>query len=569
MIMRVSPAHLASVLLILSCHAAGAHAHDPALAGEMRRWLVEQQKERGIVGVSAAVIVDGKVAWQEGFGYADKDAGIAMTAHTPVGIGSVTKTFTALAALQMQEKGRWTLDDPLSGYLPAFQPRTHGEDLAQVTLRRLITHTSGLPTDSFRNMAQGQADYRDVVGLINRTAMAHPPGLVGQYSNAGYNLLGHALADSSGMDYREYVRRRILLPLGMQHSGFADDVQGQHRSKAYRADGMEATPFELRDVASGGLYSSSQDMARYALSLINAYEGRGSLPVAKATMRQMFTLQRNIPIDTNKKGLGWFLFQNDREVAAYHSGSTFYYNAAVIVLPQHRAAAVILANTVGSDATCEAFAFRLLEAYGLSSRDIVPEAPPLPSVDLAAADSRKDSGYYAQKNRYIHVDRDAHALLIDSGGERIRAHEVSPGVFAGNASVDAEKEIYYFRELGPYHVLLRRRGDHEQQLGYRVPASPFIDAWKRRVGRYLPFGYTMPGFEKVVSAEVALQENDLPVLRVSYNTGVFTYPLVPDGPDEARTGGLGPSMTGDSVTFAADGDGTVFSYLGLDFQKEK
>lgn len=61
----------------------------------------------------------------------------------------------------------------------------------------------------------------------------------------------------------------------------------------------------------------------------------------------------------------------------------------------------------------------------------------------------------------------------------------------------------------------------------------------------------------------------MPVLRVGCSTGVFTYPLVPDGPDETRTGVLGPRMTGDSVTFAADGDGTVFSSLGLDFQKEE
>jgi len=78
----------------------------------------------------------------------------------------------------------------------------------------------------------------------------------------------------------------------------------------------------------------------------------------------------------------------------------------------------------------------------------------------------------------------------------------------------------------------------------------------------------MPGFEKIAEAEVRLQDDGLPVLKISYNTGTFTYPLVPVTADEARTGGLGPSMTGDAVSFGMDTRYQVMTYLGLTFRKD-
>ena len=149
----------------------------------------------------------------------------------------MTKTFTALAILQLQEQGLVDIEQPLSRYLPEFRIRTHGEDRDQVTLRRLITHSSGVPTDVFRDMQNDQARYTDVVKLLNRTTLAHSPGTVGLYSNAGYNLLGHALAETSGLDYPDYLKQRIFAPLGMKNTGFADDPHPAGRSKAYGSDG--------------------------------------------------------------------------------------------------------------------------------------------------------------------------------------------------------------------------------------------------------------------------------------------------------------------------------------------
>lgn len=557
---------LIALLSTLPVLAGGAEPRTSADIAELSRWLAQRQQESGVVGLSAALVVDGKVVWKQGFGYADKNAGIAMTPGTQVGIGSVTKTFTALATMQLQARGLIDINQPLSRYLPEFRIRTHGEDRDQVTLRRLITHSAGVPTDVFLDMQSDQARYTDVVTLLNRTALAHAPGTVGLYSNAGYNLLGHALAKASGTDYPEYLKQRIFAPLGMKNTGFAGDPHAAGRSKAYGPDGTEAAVFELRDIASGGIYSTAEDLATYAAALMAAYHGAPSPVATEAMIRPMFTLQTDIPIDTNKKGLGWFLFRHDDHFAAYHAGSTFYSNAAVLLIPEQETAVVILANTVGSDAVCEEFAFRWLERHGLSVKDIVPEPAPLP----ASSDTPRSRhvGYYAQKNSYAKVEETAAGLSIRHDTETYAATETSPAVFAVQGVGEAKGDLYYFRDIGPYHVLFWRRGARERQLGYRIPNEALGAEWKQRLGRYQLFGYTMPGFEKIAGAEVGLQDDGLPVLRVRYNTGTFTYPIVPVTADEARTGGLGPSMTGDAVSFGVDKGSEVMTYLGLSFRKE-
>ena len=561
-----SAVFLAMLWSILPAMAWGAEPQTSADIAEFSRWLAQRQQDSGVVGVAAAMVVDGKVVWKQGFGYADKNAGIVMTPSTQVGIGSVTKTFTALAAMQLHEQGVVDIDQPLSRYLPEFRIRTHGEDRDQVTLRRLITHTSGVPTDVFRDMQSDQARYTDVVTLLNRTALAHSPGTVGLYSNAGYNVLGHALAKASGIDYPDYLKQRIFAPLNMKNTGFAGDPHAAGRSKAYGPDGAEAAVFELRDIASGGIYSTAEDLAAYAAALMDAYHGESSPLVNEATIRSMFTLRTDIPIDTNKKGLGWFLFRNDGRFAAYHAGSTFYSNAAVLLIPEQKTAAVILANTVGGDAICEQFAFRWLETHGLSVKDIVPEPAPLP----ASSDTPRSRhvGYYAQKNSYAKVEETEAGLSIRHDAETYPATETSHGVFTVQGAGEADGDLYYFRDIGPYHVLFWRRGQRERQLGYHITGEALGSVWEQRLGRYRPFGYTMPGFEKITEAEVRLQEDGLPVLRVSYNTGTFTYPRVSVASDEARTGGLGPSMTGDAVSFGTDAGGKVMTYLGLTFRKD-
>lgn len=543
------------------------------------RALIRQRMvDDGLVGVSAALVVKGKVVWAEGFGQADREAGVPMTPQTVVGIGSVTKTFTALGLMQLQSRGRLDITRPVSRYLPQFHIATGGADPAAITVRSVMTHTSGLPTSVFQDIGLESARYTDAVRLLNQTQLAARPGIVGLYSNIGYSLLGQVIDKVSGQPYPDYVAAHILRPLGMRRSGFITDAGLPAPTRLYYPDGRLTPPFELRDQPAGGLYTDVDDLALYAQGMMDAWNGRRPDLLDQASARAMFSLQNgDIRVETNNKGLGWFMFREGDRFAMYHSGSTVFSNAALLLIPQQDVAAIILVNTVGGDGLAQDFAFKVLEDHGLKPASIRP-APHLPPIDPAATlvtppDSvlAGTAGDYAQKNRFLTVTRIGDDLALTRDETPLLLRPMSDGGFqpfergADGALTPLAGQRYRFTEVGPYRVLFHQTSDRETQLGYRVEVAPLSSAWIARLGTYRHFGYQMPGPEQILAARIERIDGRLPMLRLTYNTGDYSYPLVITGPNRAITGGLGPELTGEAVTFSPDGQ--VLTYSGLTFRR--
>lgn len=119
---------------------------DYAYAKQYATWLIEQQMRRhGVVGLSIALVDDQRIVWAQGFGYADKAAKIAATSETIYRVGSISKLFTATAAMQLAEHGKFDIDRPLQDYVPEFSIKTRYPKSAPITPRNLMTHHSGLP----------------------------------------------------------------------------------------------------------------------------------------------------------------------------------------------------------------------------------------------------------------------------------------------------------------------------------------------------------------------------------------------------------------------------------------
>lgn len=502
---------------------------------------------------------------------------VGMRPDTIVPIGSVTKTFTALALMQLQAEGRIDLDRPVRDYVPRLRIGTRGADPALVTVRSVMTHTSGLPTDVFKDTGLDSADYRDVVDLLNDTELAAWPQTIGLYSNIGYSLLGNVIRNASGQDYPDYVQARILRPMGMVRSGCVTDANLPPRTRLYYQDGRPTPPLELRDQPAGGLYSSVEDLARYAIGLMQAWQGAPGPLIDPASARAMFRLSNgHIAIETNRKGLGWFMFRRGEAFAMYHAGSTGFANAALLLMPQKQIAAAILVNSVGGDSLAGEFAFRVLEDNGLKTADIRP-SPALPPIDPNATPVRLSVdaiaghlGDYPRKRTFASVTLEGEDLVLSQPEGRLRLRGLSDGSFQPFAEVEGGParavagERYRFADIGPYHVLFNQSADGiERQSGYRVIVSPLDEAWRRRAGRYTHFGYQVPGAEQILGAEIDILDNRLLQLKLIYNTGTYTYPLVIAGPGRAFTGGLGPETTGELVRFARDG---VLTYSGLTFR---
>jgi CubicO group peptidase (beta-lactamase class C family) len=262
---------------------------------EYRVHLETVLAERHMPGLAAAVTRGGETLFAAGVGLADVSAGTAATPDTVFGIGSVTKSFTALAIMQLVDAGRLHVEDRVADYLPALgSSATPG--LADVTLHHLLTNTSGLPPLPYLDQALAKSvradPSRELIGLpetkydrsldtvdelvealaASGVSLVRPPGTIFSYSNDGFAMLGRVVELVSGTGYEEYVHANLLAPLGMTRSLFSPTQLAQMTdvTELYSYIGgferVEHTPgwWEAPAMTSAGfLKSTANDMARY------------------------------------------------------------------------------------------------------------------------------------------------------------------------------------------------------------------------------------------------------------------------------------------------------------------
>ena len=211
---------------------------------------------RTFPGLSAGLVRDGGLAHVTALGLADIEAKRPVGRETAFRIASMTKNMTALAVLSLRDAGKLALDAPLAEYVPQFaavKPATR--DSAPVTLRHLLSHMAGLVTDDpwgdrVLGMTPAELDAMIATGVL----FARPPGLVFEYSNLGYGLVGRALTNVSGEPYQAYIKGTILEPLGMS----------RHDLRCRRRANRVTTPSVIAPTRPCGRASASSPTARWA-----------------------------------------------------------------------------------------------------------------------------------------------------------------------------------------------------------------------------------------------------------------------------------------------------------------
>lgn len=286
------------------------------------------------------------------------------TPSTIYGIGSVTKSFTALAVMQLVERGLLSLDDPVDKYLPV-ELKPFGES---VTLEHLLTHSSGVPALAYAEalingvVEEGEAwlplaNPEDVIPFMrgaSEWAVARP-GERFFYLNEGYVLLGLIVSKVSRMGYREYVRRNVLEPLGMKRTFFEKEL--------LESDPDRATLYLLRDgrpkparfpftlTSDGGLLSNVLDLSKYLAIHIARGKAGDSEILAGSSVEEMERGRIAVPwrvFGDEKYGLGWIVTWNfyGRKLV-HHSGSVLVYTAFAGYLPEEGVGVAVLANAAG------------------------------------------------------------------------------------------------------------------------------------------------------------------------------------------------------------------------------
>ncbi len=318
-----------------------------------------------IPGLSIAIIDSGETIYTRGFGFSDLARGMQATPRTLYGIGSVTKSITALAVMQLVEQGKIRLDDPVEKYVPLkFRPFD-----VPVTIHHLLTHSSGVPdlgyASAFLNSVLGYdnswlplSNAEDVITFMhdaNDWAVAKP-GERFFYLNEGYVLLGHIIQKLTGLTYEKYVQERILRPLRMDRTFFskADVEKDNDKATAYITDkdGKQIPSFFPYGISSdAGLISSVVDLSNYLCMCLSKGEFEGKRLVNPKTLESMEQPHVLAPIEIFGKesyGYGWGItpyFYGSKLVS--HSGSVRVYTAWVGYLPDKKFGVASFSNSIG------------------------------------------------------------------------------------------------------------------------------------------------------------------------------------------------------------------------------
>ncbi len=336
-------------------------------------YVAAHARELGFPGLSLTIVREGKVVLARGYGKRSLEDGAPVVPNTLFAVGSVTKQFTCACILLLAEDGKLSVDDKVAKYYP------HLTGARTVSLYDLMAHTSGYadyyPLDFVDRRLREPILEDALLAQYAGTHLDFEPGERWSYSNTGYTLLGRVVEKASGKPFEQFLKERILDPLGMTHSAFEPGSEVQGRARGYTSFALgPAEPAELESDgwlgAAGGLWASGPDLARWDIALM---EGRILKP---GSLRLMTTARTLTSGNSTGYGCGVNIKRLDGETYWTHGGSISGFLAMNTLIPRTRSAVIVLTNSEHLDPG--AIHDTIL---GLLLKDMKkPEVPAVPKV---------------------------------------------------------------------------------------------------------------------------------------------------------------------------------------------
>jgi CubicO group peptidase (beta-lactamase class C family) len=382
---------------------------DPGVASAIQvfdLWVARTAADREQPGVSVGIVHDQDLIWSKGYGFADLAKKTPATAATDYRIASLSKLFTATAILQLRDAGKLQLDDPVAKWLPEFAPAHVDAGSPVITIRHLLTHTSGLPREvdgTYWNDLKFPSR-EEMEKLLNSAGVVGPPEKDWKYSNVALSLAGYVVEKASGEPYADYVTRHVLQPLGMTSTyvipprelktlatGYGRRVPGKPR----RVEGFLDAAYM---VPAASLASTVEDLARFAqlqfrnesasaaaASAASAAVTSESAQILKAsTLREMQRAQWVEPDWKSGWGLGWGVSRRDDQTRIGHGGAVPGHRTQITLIPAQKFGVIVLTNAADGQPSRYANAAIKMVAPAIEKASKAAEKTEAPKPDAAA-----------------------------------------------------------------------------------------------------------------------------------------------------------------------------------------
>lgn len=404
--------------------------------------------DAGMFQGTAIVAQDGKVLFSKGFGMANLEWSIPNTPDTRFRLGSITKQFTAMSVLLLEEQGKLKTTDGVCAFVDECPAAWKA-----ITIHHLLTHTSGIPNfTSFpeysKTMAQASPPAESVKRFRDKP-LDFAPGSQMKYSNSGYVLLGYIIEKVSGAKYEDFLQKNVLIPLGMKDTGYDwNSTVLARRASGYESDGAVVKNASLIDMsiphAAGSLYSTTLDLVKWDAAL------RAGKLLSAESYKKYFT-----PV-MNNYAYGWNVKDRDGVVVVSHGGGINGFATMILRVPAKNLVVVTLSNALPSQAG------KLAEdLLALSLGKEVEKPAKLTEVVVPVETLKKYVGEYALAPTFIlTVTLEGNQLITQATGQQ-------------KIPIFAKSQTAFFPKVMPAEIIFEADGSALTlvQNGRSMPAK--------------------------------------------------------------------------------------------------
>ena len=393
--------------------------------------LAEEMQRLHVPGVSVAVIHDDKIAWAKGYGLTET-GGVPVTPTTLFQAASISKSITAMGAMQMVQSGLLDLDQPVNHYLKSWK-LSGLEGSNAVTLRQLLSHTAGTNVSGFPGYAAG-TPVPTILQVLDGAAPASTeavrvtsaPGAQWRYSGGGYSVIQQVMADVTSEPFERLMARRVLRPIGMTSSAFMQPASLALKRRAAMphdtsGKAVPGGPASYPELAAAGMWTTPTDLAKFALSMQRSANGKNGRVLRRESAAAMLA-----PVK-NDYGLGLEIAATGGALSFAHGGSNLGYQNSLFAYSTQGDGAVVMTNGDGGADIARALIRSIAAEYGWPTYRVVERS----AISISAEAAKRMAGKYAIKGLgdFEITEKDGELTFWIKAGQGERLYASSPATF--------------------------------------------------------------------------------------------------------------------------------------------